>query len=496
MRWRSAAELVAASLLLLATGGPTSLAENEDRSRYQVIERFGQQSYGAQPYARQRSTTQYDRYQRPPSYIPPGYGYQAQPSRGGSYYDPRTRQPYYDPRPAPRQAYPSQPYQPQPSLFPWFSRPQETARPSEPARPSYEPREARPYYEPREARRSYDPPPRKVRRYVPAAPRADKPEVAEVEPSSFVVVFGDALAELVAQGLDAALEEAEDIGVERKVRADSGLVRPDVYDWPKAIQEYLNGGQKVTYAVVMLGSNDRQAIREGDAVIDPLSDRWKEIYKQRVDDVAKVFSEKKIPLIWVGTPPVRNERASADFLAINDLVRDRVQKGGGVYVDIWPGFVDDQNRYAQTGPDVEGQVVRLRTSDGVGFTRAGARKAAHFADIELKRLIEQRGGGAGTAVAAPAPDASPVAKELDVDRVISASLPALPEPQGLPSLPARPVAGPVLPLTRPDTSPGGALASGRPRLDGDTYLVDRAFREGLPPPPKPGRADDFKWPPS
>ena len=186
-------------------------------------------------------------------------------------------------------------------------------------------------------------------------------------------------------------------------------------------------------------------------------------------------------MIWVGTPPVKNERASAEFLAINDLYRERVQKAGAIYVDIWPGFVDDQNRYAATGPDVEGQVVRLRSADGVYFTRAGARKAAHFADIELKRLIEQRGG---TAVAAPSTDGTPAAKELDVERVISASLPALPEPQGLPSLPVRPVAGPVLPLTKPDTSPGGALASGRPRLDGDAYLVDRALREGLPVPPK------------
>jgi hypothetical protein len=486
MRWRSAAELAFASLLLFATGGPASLAENEDRSRYQVIERFGQPRYGEPSYG-QRSTTQYDRYQRPSPYASPGY--QAQPSGRLYYYDPRTgtRQ-QYDPRPAARQAYPSQPtyQQPQPGVFPWFSRLREAARPYEPARPSYEPRQAR---------RSYEPPPRKVRRYVPAAPKAadraaDKPDIAEVEPSSYVVVFGDALAELVAQGLEAALEDAEDIGVEKKVRADSGLVRTDVYHWPKAIQEYLAGGQKVTYAVVMLGSNDRQAIREGDNTIDPLSDRWKEIYRQRIDDVVKVFAEKKIPLVWVGNPPVRNERASADFLAINDLYRERVQKAGGIYVDIWPGFVDDQNRYALNGPDLEGQVVKLRTADGASFTRAGARKAAHFADIELKRLIEQRSGTA----AAPAPDASPAAKELDVDRVISASLPALPEPQGLPSLPMRPIAGPVLPLTKPDVSPGGALVSGPPRLDGDAYLVDRAFREGLAPPPKPGRADDFKWP--
>jgi uncharacterized protein len=468
MRWRSAAELVLASLVLFATGGPSSLAQDD---RYPGTQRFGQpQGYGSSYGARQRSSTQYDRYQP-----------QAQPSSRLYYYDPRsgTRQ-QYDPRPATRQAYPSQP-----SGFPFFSGPRE------PAQPSYEP-----YYERRQARRSYDPPPRKARRYAPAAPRPekpDKPEVAEVEPSSYVVVFGDALAELVAQGLDTAFEDADDIGVEKKVRADSGLVRPDVYDWPKAIQEYLNGGQKVTYAVVMLGSNDRQAMREGENAIDPLSERWKEIYRQRIDDVVKVFTEKKIPLIWVGTPPVKNERASAEFLAINDLYRERVQKAGAIYVDIWPGFVDDQNRYAATGPDVEGQVVRLRSADGVYFTRAGARKAAHFADIELKRLIEQRGG---TAVAAPSTDGTPAAKELDVERVISASLPALPEPQGLPSLPVRPVAGPVLPLTKPDTSPGGALASGRPRLDGDAYLVDRALREGLPVPPKPGRADEFKWPPS
>jgi hypothetical protein len=305
-----------------------------------------------------------------------------------------------------------------------------------------------------------------------------------------VVVFGDSLAELVGQGLDDAFEEVEDIAIVRKARGDSGLVRTDAYDWPKAIQEYLNGDPKARYAVVMLGANDLQAIREGETSHDPLSDRWRELYRQRVDDVIKVFTERRLPFIWVGVPPMRNEKASADILALNEIYRERVQKAGGVYVDIWPGFVDDQNRYAATGPDVDGQVARLRTSDGVHFTRAGARKAAHFADVELKRMIEARGG---TAVAAPSTDGTPAAKELDVERTINASLPALPEPQGLPSLPTKPVVGPVLPLTKPETSPGGALATGRPPLDGD-YLADRAFREGLPPPPKPGRADDFKWP--
>jgi uncharacterized protein len=454
MRWQSAAGLMLASLLLLVTGGPTSVAQNEDSSRYFMLGRqpYG---YGGNAYQqRQRSTTQ------------------ERAARSGYYY--------YDPRTGTRQPYaPARPTYQQPA-FPWFSQPREAAR------PYVEPREARPYAEPRER------PTRRVRRYVPAAPKAaDKPEVAEVEPSQNVVVFGDSLAELVGQGLDDAFEEVEDIAIVRKARGDSGLVRTDAYDWPKAIQEYLSGDPKVRYAVVMLGANDRQAIREGEISHDPLSDRWKEIYRQRVDDVIKVFTDRRLPFVWVGVPPMKNERASADILALNEIYRERVQKAGGIYVDIWPGFIDDQNRYAATGPDVDGQVARLRTADGVHFTRAGARKAAHFADVELKRLIEAQGG---KAVATPSTDGTPAAKELDVERVINASLPALPEPQGLPSLPTKPIAGPVLPLTKPDVSPGGTLATGRPRLDGDAYLAERAFREGLSPPPKPGRADDFKWP--
>ena len=71
-----------------------------------------------------------------------------------------------------------------------------------------------------------------------------------------------------------------------------------------------------------------------------------------------------------------------------------------------------------------------------------------------------------------------------------ASLPTINEP---PRPRERPLVGPVLPLTNaPANSPGGALTTGNIGLQID--LVNRAFREGLPPPPKPGRADEFKPP--
>jgi len=55
-------------------------------------------------------------------------------------------------------------------------------------------------------------------------------------------------------------------------------------------------------------------------------------------------------------------------------------KAGIVYVDVWDGFVDEDGRFAQSGPDFEGQTRRLRAGDGVHFTQAGARKLAHFVE--------------------------------------------------------------------------------------------------------------------
>ena len=153
----------------------------------------------------------------------------------------------------------------------------------------------------------------------PPAVAAARPEKPKVDPSTYVVVFGDALADLVGQGLDDGFSETPDVAVVRKVRADTGLVRSEVADWPRQIQEILNGGQKITLAVVMLGTNDRQPIKEGDASYDVLTDRWQDLYRQRVDAVARVFQERAIPLVWVGLPPMKNDQLSADLIAMNEI---------------------------------------------------------------------------------------------------------------------------------------------------------------------------------
>ncbi|MGE7418792.1 SGNH/GDSL hydrolase family protein [Methylobacterium tarhaniae] len=335
---------------------------------------------------------------------------------------------------------------------------------------------------------------------VVARPAAPKPKT---DPRTQIAVFGDSLAELLGQGLDTVYEAKPDVVVIRRAKGDSGLVRKDVVDWPKAAEDYLKSNPKLSYAVVMIGANDRQPLRDGDQTIEPLSERWRALYRDRVDALLKVFADRKVPVVWVGEPPMKSDTLSADITSLNEIFRDRVQRAGGVYVDIWPAFVDENNRYAANGPDLEGQQARLRTSDGVHFTQAGARKAAHFADVEIKRLIEATTGTPALpdAVSTLTPEAPPAAGsgKLDddaaIDRLITAMLPSLPEPPGIPALPVKPAAGPVLPLTRNDVAPGGQLVTGRPRIDRDTgYTLERSLIRGAAPTPQPGRADDFRWP--
>jgi uncharacterized protein len=351
-------------------------------------------------------------------------------------------------------------------------------------------------------------------RPAPATPTA-KPVKPKVEPTAIVAVFGDALAETTARGIADAFEDTPEIDVVRRIRADTGLVRTDPAEWIRTVQETVDTTPKLAAAVVMLGTNDRVPIREGETSHEPLSDRWRDLYRDRVDAVVRAFKDKGVPLVWISAPPVRNAKVSADLIALNEICRDRVQRAGGTYVDIWPGFVDDENRYADRGPDIVGQNVRLRAEGGVNFTRAGARKVAFFADAEIKRLVEAKRSGAAVATlppanapepAAPAIPAAPGGSAASTGPTDQAAAPAEPQQAVLPAAPAAPsalaalpvpeksVASPVVPLTRPETAPGGTLISSVPRLEaGPAAAVQKTFREGIAPTPRPGRADDFRW---
>jgi uncharacterized protein len=90
----------------------------------------------------------------------------------------------------------------------------------------------------------------------PATPRKD----ATVK----VVVMGDANADWLAYGLEDAFSEKPEMGIVRKHRTDSGLIRYDQRrdsEWPQVAREII-AAEKPKFIVMMIGNNDRQTIRE------------------------------------------------------------------------------------------------------------------------------------------------------------------------------------------------------------------------------------------
>jgi len=168
-------------------------------------------------------------------------------------------------------------------------------------------------------------------------------------------------------------------------------------------------------------------------------------------------------------PAIRGPKSTGDLSYLDELYRERAEKAGLVFVDIWDGFVDDQGHYAVQGPDFEGQIRRLRAADGVHFTKAGAVKLASFVDRELRRVMSTH----VAPVALPAPEAESKSGTVGT----------------------RPDVGPVLPLSSKETDSGDlAGAGGRTNAALSDPTAVKVLNRGDPLPAPVGRADDFSWP--
>ncbi len=326
-----------------------------------------------------------------------------------------------------------------------------------------------------------------------SAKAAKKPPGTE---NFFVAVIGDTLAQRLAAGLDEALESTPQIGVLHKGKEDSGLVRDDFYDWGKAAREIAAQTPPPNVALLMVGSNDRQPLMDGAQSVEPLTPRWRELYAARVEAVASAFKEKNIPFIIVGLPVMKSERFSADMAQMNGVYRDVAAKTGAIYVDIWDKFADEHGQYSAFGPDMNGEIVKLRAQDGVHFTDSGARKLAHFVEGEIKRVFEAR---ERPAVAQPAKPTSEAPQEAPPPAPPPAPtvfrVPGVEPMRVAPSLPKeRAAVGPLQPLTR-TRSEAEELARRRPPGEDDgsaqRALAQHVFVEGGDQPARPGRADDF-----
>jgi len=378
--------------------------------------------------------------------------------------------------------------------------------------------------------------------------RAPPPVKRETVPTRNVLVIGDGMADWLAYGLEDAYADQPDMGVLRRHKTNSGLIKyqpkGEPSSWAAAAKGIL-ASEKPDIIVVMLGLSDRIAIREpppvnpqgkpndpknqgkpndakndvkndvkpggtdaaaakpddkstgnevpqdeadnGDApqVMAPekptrsasgglyefRDEHWGELYSKKIAELIGVLKTKGVPVLWVGLPAIRGPKGTADVLFLDSLYRESASKAGITYVDVWDGFVDDAGSFLQKGPDFEGQIRQLRSSDGVYFTKPGARKLAHYVEREITHLLAGR--------------TEPIALPIE---------PATPDINAVPGEPARPLAGPIVPLAAALISKDQLLGGPGSRPAAIDALAERTLVKGEPLAPAAGRADDYSWP--
>ncbi|MBR0722999.1 SGNH/GDSL hydrolase family protein [Bradyrhizobium manausense] len=383
----------------------------------------------------------------------------------------------------------------------------------------------------------------------PQAPRQDfsrapAPAKRDTIADKNVLVIGDAMADWLAYGLEDAYTEQPDMGVIRKHRTTSGLIKyqpkGEPSDWAAAAKGILET-EKPDVIVVMLGLNDRIAIREAapeKSDKDKKNDKGARAKPQGKGDAkpgeAKPDTAAKPDDKPVDTDLPQDDADNADTPAAapektarnpNGLYEFRddhwvelygkkieelanVLKAKGVPV-LWVGLP------AIRGPKGTADMLFLDSLYREGAAKAGITyvdvwdgfvdEAGRFLQKgpDFEGQIRQLRSGDGVYFTKPGARKLAHYVEREITRLLAGrsgpialpSEPATPDTNAEPGKPPpRPLAGPIVPLVAASISTDQLLGGPGTRPAAVDALAARTLVKGEPLAAPAGRADDYSWP--
>lgn len=194
-----------------------------------------------------------------------------------------------------------------------------------------------------------------------------------------VWIGGDSMMKVLGESFVREAGETGWVDPVHEPQLESGLTRPDFFDWPKELNRLAQAQPAYDVFVVMFGANDAQGIVEPGGKIhqDAGSAGWIAEYRRRVAGVMDLLRADGRLVIWVGQPIMRSEGLSADMAMLNQIYQEEAAKRPWVrFVDLWPLFATSGGAYDAYIADDDGEVKLMRNPDGVHFVRDGGDKAA------------------------------------------------------------------------------------------------------------------------
>ncbi len=233
---------------------------------------------------------------------------------------------------------------------------------------------------------------------VPAgAPRPSPPPLPPVpQPTAAnplrVLAIGDSIGEDFGQSLVAKLGATGVVQATLDGKIDTGLARPDYFDWPGELRTDVSRFQP-DLVVAMMGANDNQSFLVGDRAVQFGSPDWVTVYTQRVATMMNEATAQGGRMVWVGMPIMPSGSASGQMQVLNSIVAGQAAVHPGVtYLDSWHLFVDGSGKYSAYLPDASGGQQRVREPDGLHLARPGSDRLADSAIAAIQSQLGVRLG--------------------------------------------------------------------------------------------------------
>jgi hypothetical protein len=184
--------------------------------------------------------------------------------------------------------------------------------------------------------------------------------------------IGDSIGEDLGMGLGDLFGHDPFVKVIQRGHIDTGLARPDVYNWPAQLAEEIRQFHPGA-VVMMMGANDDQALElPGERPVARGTTQWNTVYRKRLTLLMEEATASGSHVIWVGLPPLQGSAVSSAFAKTLNAMAESVaaSTSGVTYVPSWKLLAGPRGQFVQY-KRIDGNVEQIRYPDGVHLTPAG-----------------------------------------------------------------------------------------------------------------------------
>ncbi|MDR0217578.1 MAG: GDSL-type esterase/lipase family protein [Enterobacteriaceae bacterium] len=200
-----------------------------------------------------------------------------------------------------------------------------------------------------------------------------------------VLFAGDSMMQGVAPHLKRRLYQEYGIASINLSKQSTGLTYPSFFDWPKTIHDTLDQNPDIKLIIVFLGPNDPwdMPARPGSGYLKFASEGWEECYRERIASILSDTRQRKIDVIWVGPPNMRQKKLSDGMAYLNTLYQAEMAKMGEIYLSANDMFKYQSDNYSDymgddssTNKGSSKSTIKLRSGDGIHFSPSGQKLIA------------------------------------------------------------------------------------------------------------------------